>query len=180
MRIVLQRVSRASVAVDGETIASIERGLLLLVGVAQGDGEDEARRLARKCAELRIFADDAGRFNLSLLDINGEALVVSQFTLLADTRRGRRPSFAEAAAPDEAEPLMEAFAAALRELGVRTQTGRFGAMMEVELVNDGPVTIVLDSATSSVPGAPDSFPHFLRTSCLIFRTSQIAQVTTRN
>jgi len=151
MRIVVQRVTRASVAVDGEVIASIERGLLLLVGVAEGDGEDEARRLAQKCAELRIFSDEAGRFNLSVVDIKGEALVVSQFTLLADTRRGRRPSFTSAAPPEIAAPLVEAFAEAMRRVGVDTQTGRFGAMMTVELVNDGPVTIILDSADSERP-----------------------------
>jgi len=146
MRVVIQRVSSASVTVDGERVASIGRGLLALVGVAQGDGQEEAQRLARKCAEMRIFTDDEGRFNLSLLDVGGEALVVSQFTLLADVRKGRRPSFAAAAAPETAEPLVEAFAQAMREAGVRTQTGRFGARMVVELVNDGPVTIVVDSA----------------------------------
>jgi D-tyrosyl-tRNA(Tyr) deacylase len=145
MRVVIQRVRQATVTVDGETVASIGRGLLALVGVAQGDGEEEALRLARKCSELRIFADAEGKFNLSLLDVGGEALVVSQFTLLADTRRGRRPSFVAAAAPETAEPLVEAFARAMGEAGVPTQTGRFGAKMAVELVNDGPVTIVLDS-----------------------------------
>ena len=145
MRVVIQRVSRASVSVGDERVASIGRGLLVLVGVAQGDGEAEARRLARKCAELRIFADGEGRFNLSLLDVGGEALVVSQFTLLAETRKGRRPSFVGAAAPEAAELLVAAFAEAMGEAGAATQTGRFGAMMAVELVNDGPVTIVLDS-----------------------------------
>ena len=119
MRIVLQRVSRASVRIEGEVIASIGRGLLLLVGVAEGDNEAEARRLAQKCAEMRIFPDDEGRFNRSLLDIGGEALVVSQFTLLAGVRRGRRPSFAAAAAPQTAAPLVETFAEALREAGHR-------------------------------------------------------------
>ncbi len=151
MRVVVQRVSRASVSVDGETVGSIGRGLVALVGVAEGDGEEEALRLARKCAEMRIFADAEGKFNLSLLDVGGEALVVSQFTLLADVRRGRRPSFVGAAAPERAEPLVEAFAGAMRDAGVRTQTGRFGAMMAVELVNDGPVTIVLDSETFERP-----------------------------
>ncbi len=151
MRVVVQRVISASVTVEGEQVGSIGRGLLALVGVAQGDGQEEALRLARKCAEMRIFADDGGRFNLSLLDVEGEVLVVSQFTLLADVRKGRRPSFAAAAAPDTAEPLVEAFAQAMREAGVRTQTGRFGAMMVVELVNDGPVTIVLDSAELERP-----------------------------
>jgi len=151
MRVVLQRVSRASVSVDGETVASIDWGLLLLVGVAQGDGETEARRLAQKCAEMRIFPDAEGRFNLSLQDVGGETLVVSQFTLLADARKGRRPSFAAAAAPETAEPLVETFAQALREMGIATQMGRFGTMMAVELVNDGPVTIVLDSAEMERP-----------------------------
>ena len=145
MRVVLQRVSEASVAVEGETVASIGRGLLLLVGAGQGDDEAEAAKLAEKCAEMRIFSDREGRFNLSVLDIGGEALVVSQFTLLADVRRGRRPSFAGAASPDVAEPLVEAFARRVREAGVPAQTGRFGAGMSVSLVNDGPVTITLDS-----------------------------------
>jgi len=151
MRVVIQRVSRASVSVQGQTVASIGRGLLALVGVAQDDGEEEALRLARKCAELRVFSDVEGKFNLSLLDVGGGALVVSQFTLLADTRRGRRPSFTGAAPPESAEPLVEAFARALREAGVPTQTGRFGAKMTVELVNEGPVTIVLDSGEFERP-----------------------------
>lgn len=145
MRVVIQRVSRAAVTVAGEAVASIGRGLLLLVGVADGDGETEAARLALKCAEMRIFTDDEGKFNLSLLDVGGEALVVSQFTLLADTRRGRRPSFVGAAAPEAAEPLVERFVEELRAAGVPTQTGRFGAKMSVELTNEGPVTILLDS-----------------------------------
>jgi len=151
MRVVLQRVSRASVTVSGEEVAAIERGLLLLVGVGDGDEEAEARRMAGKCAEMRIFPDSEGRFNLSVTDVDGEALVVSQFTLLADVRRGRRPSFTGAAAPEVAEPLVEAFAGALRDAGVPAQTGRFGAKMQVELVNDGPVTIILDSAEMDRP-----------------------------
>lgn len=151
MRVVLQRVSRASVTVDGETIASIGAGLLLFVGAAEGDDAETARKLAGKCAEMRIFADDEGKFNRSLVDVGGEALVVSQFTLIADVRKGRRPSFVGAAAPEVAEPLVEAFAEAMREVGVRTQTGRFGAKMDVELVNDGPVTIVLDSEVFEQP-----------------------------
>ena len=151
MRVVVQRVSRASVSADGQTVASIGRGLLALVGVAPEDGEEEALRLARKCAELRVFSDAEGKFNLSLLDVGGEALVVSQFTLFGDVRRGRRPSFTEAARPEVAEPLVEAFAQALRGAGVPAQTGRFGAKMEVELVNDGPVTIILDSADLERP-----------------------------
>jgi D-tyrosyl-tRNA(Tyr) deacylase len=151
MRVVLQRLSHASVTVDGEPIASIGAGLLLLVGAEAGDDTAEAQRLATKCAELRIFRDEAGKFNRSLLDVGGEALVVSQFTLLADVRKGRRPSFVRAAAPELAEPLVAAFAQCLRDLGVATQTGRFGAHMDVELVNDGPVTIVIDSADLDRP-----------------------------
>jgi len=151
MRAVLQRVARASVEVEGNKVAAIGRGLLILLGVARGDGEAEARKLAQKAAELRIFPDQEGKFNLSLLDIDGEALVVSQFTLLADVRRGRRPSFQEAAPPEEAAPLVEAFARHLQELGVSIQMGRFGAYMQVELVNDGPVTIVLDSQELEQP-----------------------------
>ena len=145
MRVVLQRVSRASVSVDSEIVGAIGGGLLVLVGVTEGDTEDEARQLAVKCAEMRLFSDAEGRFNLSLIDTGGEALVVSQFTLLADVRRGRRPSFAAAAALEEAEPIVEAFAAAMRDVGVRVEAGRFGARMQVELVNEGPVTIIVDS-----------------------------------
>ena len=137
--------------VGEERVADIGRGLVVLLGVAAGDGPEDAAKLARKTAELRIFADAAGRFDLSLLDISGQALVVSQFTLLADTRKGRRPSFTRAAAPEEAEPLVDAFCAALREVGVEVQTGRFGARMLVEIHNDGPVTIVLDSGELERP-----------------------------
>lgn len=151
MRVVIQRVNRASVTVDGEVVASIGEGLLLLVGVADGDDEEAVRKLAVKCTEMRIFADEGGRFNRSLVDVGGEALVVSQFTLIADVRKGRRPSFVGAAAPEVAEPLVEAFAEAMRKAGVRTQTGRFGARMDVELVNDGPVTIVVDSEVFERP-----------------------------
>jgi D-tyrosyl-tRNA(Tyr) deacylase len=124
---------------------------LLLVGAEEGDDTAEAQHLARKCAELRTFRDEAGKFNRSLLDVRGEALVVSQFTLLADVRKGRRPSFVRAAAPELAAPLIAAFAQSLRDLGVATQTGRFGAHMDVELVNDGPVTIVIDSSELERP-----------------------------
>jgi D-tyrosyl-tRNA(Tyr) deacylase len=151
LNVVLQRVSRASVRVHGEVVGSIERGLLLLVGVADGDTRDVVSRIARKCAEMRIFGDDAGRFDLSLLDIGGEALVVSQFTLLGDVRRGRRPSFAGAAPPEVAAPIVDAFADALRDLGVTVAMGRFGATMDVELVNDGPVTIVMGSSDLARP-----------------------------
>ena len=145
MRALIQRVSRASVTVGGERLAEIGQGLVVLLGVAAGDTAEDAHRLARKTAEMRIFSDAAGRFNLSLLDVGGEALVVSQFTLLADIRRGRRPSFSGAAPPAEAEPLVEAFAAALRETGAEVRMGRFGAHMLVEIHNEGPVTIFLDS-----------------------------------
>jgi D-tyrosyl-tRNA(Tyr) deacylase len=145
LRVVLQRVSRASVSVSGEKVSGIGRGLLLLVGVAHGDGEEQARWLAEKVAGLRVFGDEYGKMNLSAVDVGGEVLAVSQFTLLADTRKGKRPSFAHAAPPEEAEPLFDRFCELLREAGVESiKTGRFGAMMDVELVNDGPVTIVLE------------------------------------
>jgi D-tyrosyl-tRNA(Tyr) deacylase len=133
------------VTVGEERVADIGRGLVVLLGVAAGDSAEDAAKLARKTADLRIFADAAGRFDLSLLEVSGQALVVSQFTLLADTRKGRRPSFTQAARPEEAEPLVDAFCAALRAAGVEVQTGSFGARMLVEIHNDGPVTIVLDS-----------------------------------
>jgi D-tyrosyl-tRNA(Tyr) deacylase len=145
VRLVIQRVSRASVQVDNETVGAIAHGLLILVGVTDGDDETSARRLAAKTAELRIFSDEEGRFNRSLLETGGEALVVSQFTLYGDTRKGRRPSFNDAAKPEVAEPLVEAFAAHLESMGVKVARGRFGAYMHVELVNDGPVTLGIDS-----------------------------------
>lgn len=144
VRIVIQRVSGAAVRVDGVEVAAIGRGLCLLVGVAAGDSRREVEVAADKIAALRIFPDSEGRMNLSVTDVGGEALVVSQFTLIASVRKGRRPSFTDAAAPEEAEPLMEALASALEERGTSAATGRFGAMMEVEMTNDGPVTIVLD------------------------------------
>ncbi len=143
MKAVVQRVSKARVTVRGEPVGGIGPGLCVLLGVARGDGAAEAQRLAEKVARLRIFEDDEGRFDRSLLDVGGEALVVSQFTLLADTAKGNRPSFGEAAPPEEAEPLYESFCEALRAQGVPVETGVFGARMAVELVNDGPVTIVL-------------------------------------
>ena len=146
MRVLIQRVSRAAVSVEGETVGSVGHGLLLLVGAASGDDAADIAYLAPKVANMRIFSDEAGRMNLSLLDTGGEALVVSQFTLLADVRRGRRPSFVGAAEPDAAADLVHEFVRQLRGLGVSVAEGRFGAMMEVELVNDGPVTIWLDSA----------------------------------
>jgi D-aminoacyl-tRNA deacylase len=145
VRIVLQRVKGASVAVAGEKVSEIGAGLLLLVGVAQGDGEAEAGWLAEKVAGLRIFNDEDAKMNLSVKDVGGEILAVSQFTLLADTRKGKRPSFIKAALPEEAEPLFDYFCERLRAAGVASvKTGRFGAMMDVALVNDGPVTIVLE------------------------------------
>lgn len=144
MRAVIQRVSRSSVLVDGETVGSIKRGLVVLVGVTHDDGESEARFLANKIANLRIFADDEGKFNRSALDVNADVLVVSQFTLYGDARKGRRPSFVKAAPPEIAEPLIEKFVSYLEEEGLRVETGVFGAMMMVELHNDGPVTIILE------------------------------------
>jgi D-tyrosyl-tRNA(Tyr) deacylase len=144
MKVVLQRVSHASVSVQGSRRGEIGPGLLVLLGVAHGDSEEEAERLAAKVARLRVFEDDIGRFDRSLLDTGGAALVVSQFTLLADTTKGNRPSFTAAAPPTHAEPVYERFCAALRALGVSVETGVFGARMAVELVNDGPVTIILD------------------------------------
>jgi D-tyrosyl-tRNA(Tyr) deacylase len=145
MRAILQRVSSASVEVAGLRVGAIAAGLLVLLGVGAEDGEHEAEALAEKTAHMRIFADDEGRFNRSLLDTGGAALVVSQFTLYADIRKGRRPSFIAAAAPDRAAHLVAHYEQALRELGVPTASGRFGAMMRVALVNEGPVTIILDS-----------------------------------
>ena len=145
MRIVLQRVSEASVAVGGERVSEIGPGLLLLVGVATGDGEAQADWLAEKVAGLRIFNDENGKMNLSVRDVEGGVLAVSQFTLLADTRKGKRPSFVNAAPPEVAAPLFDYFCERLRAVGVSpVETGSFGAMMEVALVNDGPVTIVLE------------------------------------
>ena len=144
MRALIQRVSHASVTVDAQTISRIGKGLLILLGVGHGDGEEQAVFLAEKISNLRIFEDEQGKTNLSVLDVKGEAIVVSQFTLYADTRKGRRPSFLDAALPDVAEPLVSLFAELLRGHGVPTQTGKFGAHMEVEIHNDGPVTIWLE------------------------------------
>jgi D-aminoacyl-tRNA deacylase len=133
------------VVVRGETVGAVGAGLCVLLGIADDDSNEDAERLAGKIARLRIFENDAGKFDLSLLDVEGEVLVVSQFTLIADAAKGNRPSFGRAAPPDEAEPLYEAFCGALGELGARVETGVFGARMQLELVNDGPVTLVLDS-----------------------------------
>jgi D-tyrosyl-tRNA(Tyr) deacylase len=145
MKAVCQRVSRARVLPGGE----IGAGLCVLLGVARSDGAAEAERLAGKVARLRIFENEEGKFDRSLLELGGAALVVSQFTLIADTAKGNRPSFAEAAPPEQAEPVYDRFCEALRELGVPVETGVFGARMAVELVNDGPVTIILDVEGSS-------------------------------
>ncbi|HEX5245804.1 MAG TPA: D-aminoacyl-tRNA deacylase [Gaiellaceae bacterium] len=144
MRAVCQRVSRARVRVAGESVAEIGPGLCVLLGVARGDGSDEAARLAGKVARLRVFPDEEGRFDRSVVDVDGAALVVSQFTLLADTAKGNRPSFTAAAPPGEAEPVYERFCEELEALGLPVGRGVFGAKLELELVNDGPVTIVLE------------------------------------
>lgn len=145
MRAVVQRVTRASVEVEGSTVASIGRGLLVLLGVAVGDNEEQAAWLAAKIASLRIFEDAAGKMNLAVGEVGGSALVVSQFTLLADCRRGRRPSFTDAAPPEQADRLYGVFVQRLRESGVPVETGVFQARMAVHLVNDGPVTLLLDT-----------------------------------
>lgn len=151
MKAILQRVSRASVEVEGQVTGEIGVGLLILLGVAEGDPPGSEELLARKAAGLRIFRDEAGKMNLSLCDIGGSALVVSQFTLLADCRKGRRPSFTGAAPPEEANARYERFCELLRAEGVKVETGRFGADMNVSLLNQGPVTIVLDTDTLSAP-----------------------------
>ena len=143
MKVVLQRVARASVSVSRQEVASIGRGYLLLVGIGSQDADDESERMAEKVGNLRLFADDDGKTNLTLADVLGEILVVSQFTLYADVRRGRRPSWTSAAGPDVASDRVEVFAAALERRGFRVARGVFGADMDVELVNDGPFTLVL-------------------------------------
>jgi D-tyrosyl-tRNA(Tyr) deacylase len=146
MKVVIQRVTQGRVTVAEQTVGQCGPGLVILVGAGQGDGQAEAEQMAQKIAHLRIFSDAEGKTNLSILDVDGEALVISQFTLYADCRKGRRPSFVHAAPPEIAEPLVEFFAEQLRKLGIRrVETGVFGAMMMVEIHNDGPFTIVLDS-----------------------------------
>ena len=145
MKALLQRVTRASVSLGNEEVGRIGRGLVVFLGVANEDTERDVQYLAQKIVNLRIFSDKAGKFNLSALDIGGELLLVSQFTLLADTRKGRRPSFIEAAPPAQAEELFEYFVEQARATGLRVETGRFQAYMQVEIHNDGPVTILLDS-----------------------------------
>lgn len=145
MKALLQRVTRASVSVGGEVVGSIGPGLVVLVGVASGDTEKDADSLADKTVGLRIFADEGGKFNLSALDVGGDLLLISQFTLLADSRKGRRPSFTEAAPPAQAQALFERFVSAARSSGLKVETGCFQEHMHVEIHNDGPVTIMLDS-----------------------------------
>ncbi|MFS0775843.1 D-aminoacyl-tRNA deacylase [Neobacillus sp. 3P2-tot-E-2] len=145
MRVVVQRSKKAKVTVNGEITGQISKGLVLLVGVTHQDTEEDAAFLADKIANLRIFEDDAGKMNLSLLDVGGEILSVSQFTLYGDCRKGRRPNFMEAARPEQANQLYERFNGLLREKGIKVETGIFGAMMDVELINDGPVTLIVDS-----------------------------------
>ena len=145
MRLVLQRVRSGRVLVAGHAIAEIGKGLVILLGIGPGDGDEQTRILSEKVANLRIFDDEQGKMNRSLLDVGGQALVVSQFTLYADARKGRRPSFTDAALPEAARPLVERFAEMLRELGVPAQMGEFGAHMLVEIANDGPVTIWLEA-----------------------------------
>ena len=145
MRVVLQRVSSASVKVDGAVTGEIGPGLVLLLGIAKDDAADDVEYVVNKCAGLRIFGDDRGMMNRSLLDVGGEVLAISQFTLFGDTRKGRRPSFVSAAPPEHAEPLYELAVERLRDRGIRVATGRFGAYMEVSLVNDGPVTLTVES-----------------------------------
>lgn len=150
MRAVVQRVSRGSVTVDSEVVGEIGHGFVVLVGVTHEDTVADAEALAAKLAGLRVFADEEGRMNRSLLEVGGSCLVVSQFTLYADVRRGRRPSFVEAAAPDVARPLVDRLMGALADAGVSVAAGRFGAMMEVDLVNDGPVTVIVETSGGRV------------------------------
>jgi len=145
MRAVVQRVSRAEVRIDGRVAGKIARGFVVLIGVAAGDNEADAAHLVDRIVGIRVFADDAGKMNLSIAQVEGELLVVSQFTLIADTNSGRRPSFIKAAAPEEARRLYDQFVSLARTRDVKVETGEFGATMEVDLVNDGPVTIILDS-----------------------------------
>ncbi|OUS77861.1 D-tyrosyl-tRNA(Tyr) deacylase [Paenibacillus sp. MY03] len=145
MRVVVQRSKEASVSVEGETVGAIRHGLVLLVGLTHEDGKEEVRWMADKVAGLRIFEDEGGKMNHSVLDVGGDILSVSQFTLYGDCRKGRRPNFMAAARPEQAEGLYDYFNGLLREIGLKVETGRFGAMMDVSLVNDGPVTLILES-----------------------------------
>lgn len=145
MKLVIQRVANATVKVDGETIGEIEKGFLALVGIRQGDTTEQADFLIKKLCNLRVFEDENNKMNLSIKDINGKLLIVSQFTLYADCKKGNRPSFIEAARPEEAEPLYEYFKQGCRNEGIEVETGKFGADMKVSLLNDGPVTILLEA-----------------------------------
>lgn len=149
MRAVVQRVTKGSVSVDGKTVGSIKRGLVILLGVRSEDSSADAKYLAEKCANLRIFSDDKTNLNLSCLDVDGEVLVVSQFTLYGDTRKGRRPSFTEAATPAISEPLYKDFIFCLKGLGLTVEEGIFGARMQVDIQNDGPVTLIVESKQNS-------------------------------
>lgn len=149
MKIVVQRVSQASVKVSGEIVGEISQGLLLLVGIEENDEKEDAEWLAKKVLDLRIFSDEEGKMNRSVKDINGEILCVSQFTLIADYKKGNRPSFIKAAKPEKAVPLLEYFKGLIKSSGLKTESGIFGADMKVSLLNDGPVTIVMDSKTKS-------------------------------
>jgi D-tyrosyl-tRNA(Tyr) deacylase len=151
MRIVLQRVSRAEVRSEGQVLGRIGRGLVVLLGIARGDSVEDARWLAEKTVGLRIFPDEQGKMNRDLTEVSGSVLVVSQFTLYGDCRKGKRPSFVQAAPPETAIPLYQAYIEAVKALGVPVETGRFGAMMEVELVNDGPVTLILERGDTAPP-----------------------------
>lgn len=151
MRAIIQRVQKASVTVEQQIVGEIGQGLLVLLGIGHSDSQDEAHSLAEKIAQMRIFADADGKFDRSVIDVGGSVLVVSQFTLYADTRRGRRPSFTDAARPEQAEPLVQSFCEALQGMGLPTATGQFGAHMDVALINDGPVTIMLDTDSLREP-----------------------------
>ncbi len=151
MRALLQRVTYGSVSIDGEVVGEIGPGVVILLGIRQGDTEEDVAYLAQKCVNLRMFADENGNLNRSLLETGGEALIISQFTLYGDTRKGRRPSFTEAARPEVSEPLYDQFVEAVRRYGVRVATGRFGAMMLVKIHNDGPVTLLVESKPKNVP-----------------------------
>ena len=144
MKVLIQRVKKASVTIDGELYSSIGKGILALVGIEKGDGIEQVQKLAKKVANLRIFPDDNDKMNLSLLDVQGEMLVVSQFTLCGDCKKGTRPSFDKSAPPDIANDLYEKFTQEIKNYGIKTQTGKFAAMMDVELINDGPVTFMLE------------------------------------
>ncbi len=158
MRVVLQRVSRGGVAVDGRTVGEIERGLVVLLGVAEGDTDAEARWMASKMAALRVFEDDDGKMNLSVADVGGAILLISQFTLLASCRKGRRPSFIGAARPEKGRRLYERVGELLREEGLTVATGRFGERMTVSIENEGPVTIILDTDEGAAAGGPGEVP----------------------